>query len=108
MLDCSAFLAPFHVSLVPSVPTFSSFLFSLSVSIQESIIEPFTSAYLLSCPPMLVPSYFLHPPDNVEDGRYEELIVDGYSHVTWLVKSRGYGADSVAQVHAPQQEQELS
>lgn len=57
---------------------------------------------------MLVPSNFLYPPDNVEDGRYEELIVDGYGHVTWLVKSRGYGADSVAQVHAPQQEQELS
>lgn len=50
---------------------------------------------------------FLYPPDDVEDGWYEELIVNGHSHVTWLVEGRGYGADSVAQVHAPQQEQEL-
>lgn len=55
MLDCSAFLALFHVSLVPSVPTFSSFLFSLSFSIQESIIEAFTSAYLFLSPPPPTP-----------------------------------------------------
>lgn len=51
---------------------------------------------------------FLHPPDNVEDCRYKELIVDGHSDVTWLVESRGDGADSIAQVHSPKQEQELS
>lgn len=50
---------------------------------------------------------FSYPPDDVEDGWYEELVVDSHSHVTWLVKGRGYGADSIAQVHAPQQEQEL-
>lgn len=43
----------------------------------------------------------------MEDGWHEELIVDGHSHITRLVESRGYGADSVAKVHAPQQEQEL-
>lgn len=49
-----------------------------------------------------------YPPDDVEDGWYEELIVDGHSHVTWLMESRGHGADGVAEVHTPQQEQELS
>lgn len=51
---------------------------------------------------------FLNLPDDVEDGRYEELIVDSHSNISWLVESWGYGADSVAQVNTPQQEQELS
>lgn len=59
------------------------------------------------CEDVPVLPHFLHPPDDVEDGRYEELVVDGHSHVTWLVESRGYGADCVAEVHPPQQEQEL-
>lgn len=54
------------------------------------------------------PCFLLHPPDDVEDGWYEELIVDGHSDVTWLMEGRGYGPDCVAQVYAPQQEQELS
>lgn len=51
--------------------------------------------------------YLTFSPDYVEDGRYEELVVDGHSHVPRLVERRGDGAYSVAQVHAPQQEQEL-
>lgn len=50
----------------------------------------------------------LYSPDDVENGRYEELIVDGHSHVTGFVEGRGNGADSVAEVHTPQQEEELS
>lgn len=48
-----------------------------------------------------------HPPDDMEDGGYEELVVDGHRHVTRLVEGRRYGADCVAEVDAPQQEQEL-
>lgn len=47
-------------------------------------------------------------PDDVENGWYEQLIVDGHSHVAGLVEGRGYGSHGVAQVHAPQQEEELS
>lgn len=46
-------------------------------------------------------------PDDVEDGRDQQLVVDGRGHVTRLVESRGHGADGVAQVHPPQQEEEL-
>lgn len=53
-------------------------------------------------------SFCPYPPDNVEDGWYEELIVDGHSHIARLVESRGDGSDSVAKVHAPQEEEELS
>lgn len=52
-------------------------------------------------------SVVLYTPDDVEDGRYEELVVDGRRHVTRLVESRGNGADGVAEVHAPEQEKEL-
>jgi len=50
---------------------------------------------------------FPHLPDDVEDGRHEQLIVDGHGHVARLVESRGDGADGAAEVHPPQQEQEL-
>lgn len=46
-------------------------------------------------------------PDDVEDGRDQQLVVDGRGHVARLVESRGHGADGVAQVHPPQQEEEL-
>lgn len=55
-----------------------------------------------------VNSFCPYPPDNVEDSWYEELIVDGHSHIARLVESRGDGSDSVAKVHAPQEEEELS
>lgn len=47
-------------------------------------------------------------PDDVEDGGAEELVVDGRRHVARLVEGGGYSAHGVAEVHAPQQEQELS
>lgn len=50
----------------------------------------------------------LGPPDNVEDGGAEELIVDGRRHVARLMEGWGYGAHGVAEVDAPQQEEELS
>lgn len=43
----------------------------------------------------------------MEDGGDEQLVVDGHSHVTRLVESRRHGADGVAQVHPPEQEEEL-
>ena len=67
-----------------------------------------------SLPSLALPSHLRpiqphspYPPDDVEDGWYEELIVDGHGHVARLVESRGNGAYGVAEVHAPQQEQEL-
>lgn len=63
------------------------------------------------CPDLLCMStmlIFLDPPDDVEDGWYKQLIVDGRSNVTWLVESGGDGAHGIAQVHSPEQEQELS
>lgn len=50
---------------------------------------------------------FLYLPDDVKDGGYEQFVVDGRSHITRLVESRGHGADSVAEVHTPQQEKGL-
>ena len=47
-------------------------------------------------------------PDDVEDGRQDELIVDGTGHVARLVECRRDGAHGETQVHRPQQEQELS
>lgn len=49
----------------------------------------------------------LYLPDDVKDGGYEQFVVDGHSHITRLVESRGHGADSVAEVHPPQQEEGL-
>lgn len=46
-------------------------------------------------------------PNDVKYGRDEEFVVDGDRHVAWLVKGRGYGANGVAQVDPPQQEEEL-
>lgn len=46
--------------------------------------------------------HHIDPPDDVEDGWYEELVVDGYSNVPRLVESRRDGADGIAQVHTPQ------
>lgn len=43
----------------------------------------------------------------MEDGRDEQLVVDGHSHVPRLVERRRHGADGVAQVHPPEQEEEL-
>lgn len=40
-------------------------------------------------------------------GRDEEFVIDGDCHVAWLVKGGGYGANGVAQVDPPQQEEEL-
>lgn len=50
---------------------------------------------------------FLYLPDDVKDGGYEQFVVDGRGHITRLVESRGHGADSVAEVHPPQQEKGL-
>lgn len=50
----------------------------------------------------------LDRPDDVEDGRAEKLIVDGRRHVARFVEGRGDGAHGVAQVDAPQEEEELS
>lgn len=47
-------------------------------------------------------------PDDVEDGRQDELVVDSEGHVARLVEGGGDGAHGVAQVHRPEQEQELS
>lgn len=49
----------------------------------------------------------LDRPDDVEDGGAEELVVDGRRHVARFVEGWGHGAHGVAQVHAPQQEEEL-
>ena len=47
-------------------------------------------------------------PDDVEDGRQDELVVDRAGHVARLVERRRDGAHGKTQVHGPQQEQELS
>lgn len=46
-------------------------------------------------------------PYDVKYGRDEELVIDGDCHVAWLVIGGGHGADGVAQVDAPQQEEKL-
>lgn len=75
------------------------YIFFVSGSPQQASQQNFHNAHHASV--------VLYPPDDVEDGRYEELVVDGRRHVTRLVESRGNGADSVAEVHAPKQEEEL-
>ena len=46
-------------------------------------------------------------PDDVEDGGQDELVVYGAGHVARLVEGGRDGAHGQAQVHRPQQEQEL-
>lgn len=46
-------------------------------------------------------------PDDVEDGRQDQFVVDGDGHVSRLVERRRHRAHGVAQVHGPQQEEEL-
>ena len=46
-------------------------------------------------------------PNDVEYCRDEELVVDGDGHVTGLVEGGRDGAHGVAQVHPPQEEEEL-
>lgn len=47
-------------------------------------------------------------PNDVKYGRDEDFIIDGDCHIAWLMKGRGYGANSIAQVDPPQQEEKLS
>lgn len=98
IVDIMSSLPPVHQERLdacfvspPLYPPFIFFFFSVSTHI-SSLTDCSNSPY---------------PPDDVEDGWYEELIVDGHGHVAWLVESRGYGADGIAEVHTPQQEQEL-
>ena len=46
-------------------------------------------------------------PNNMEDGRQDELVVEGDGHVTGLVEGWRHRPHSVTQIHSPQQEQEL-
>lgn len=46
-------------------------------------------------------------PDDVEYRRQDELVVNGDGHVARLVEGRRHRPHSVAQVHRPQQEEEL-
>lgn len=43
----------------------------------------------------------------MEDGRQDELVVEGDGHVTGLMEGRRHRPHGVAQIHSPQQEQEL-
>lgn len=46
-------------------------------------------------------------PYDVRYGRDEEFVIHGDCHVAWLMKGRGYGANGVAQVDPPHQEEKL-
>lgn len=47
-------------------------------------------------------------PEDMKDGRQNELIVNGDGHVARLVERRRHRPHGVTQVHRPQQEEELS
>ena len=108
--DTSWFHSLGSVSCLFHVPLYN-FLLSFSLSPSDPVRRVLATNCSLSLTvhahSCLSPLGFHYSPDDVEDGRYEELIVDGHRHVTGFVESRGHGADSVAEVHAPQQEQEL-
>lgn len=46
-------------------------------------------------------------PDYVENGRQQQLVVNGDGHVPRLVESRRHGSHGITKVHGPQQEEEL-
>lgn len=101
-----------HVWVMPTLISFQPLLFlSLSYSSSNCLVWyeicPFCdfSVPIIS---LRLLSDFHDSPDDVEDCRYEQLVVDGHGDVTRFVESRRHGSDSVAQVHAPKQEQEFS